>query len=114
MNDLTPLCCIPDLKEIRPATEREKKILIDQLAKVNKKWDPETKKIEDMRWRAGIGKVYYYIMYGDYDSVIASTYDMRICQDERRYNIGNYFKTREAADKVAEQIREILKNSKSE
>lgn len=35
--------------EIRPATEKEKKLLIDQLAKVNKKWNPETKAIEDVR-----------------------------------------------------------------
>lgn len=114
IDDSIPLCYIHDLREIRPTTEREKKILIDQLANVNKKWNPERKRIEDVRWRAGIGRVYYYIMYGDYDSVIASTYDMRIRQDERRYNIGNYFKTREAAEKVAEQIREILKNSKAE
>lgn len=30
------------------------------------------------------------------------------------YKSGNYFKTEEAAEKVAEQIREIFKNSKAE
>lgn len=99
---------------IRPATEEEKKILIEKLYEVGKRWNEEDKTIEDARWRAGTGKVYYYIMYGDYDSVIASTYDMRIRQDERRYNIGNYFKTREDAEKVAEQIRNIFKSSKEE
>lgn len=34
--------------EIRPATEREKKFLIDQLSKINKKWNPETKTIENI------------------------------------------------------------------
>lgn len=35
--------------EIRPATEKEKKSLIDKLAKVNKKWNPKMKTIEDVR-----------------------------------------------------------------
>lgn len=30
------------------------------------------------------------------------------------YKQGNYFRTREAAERVAEQIREIFKNSKAE
>lgn len=34
--------------------------------------------------------------------------------DDKRYNSGNYFKTEKAAEKVAEQIREIFKNSKAE
>lgn len=127
VDDSTPLCCIHDIREIRPATEREKKILIVQLSKVNKEWNEETKQIEDVRWRAGICCPYYYInpfgdvkyakrleifdpetMYSDKDlEVIGYT-------DDNFYNSGNYFKTREAAEKVAEQIREIFKNSKAE
>ena len=34
--------------------------------------------------------------------------------DNDFYNAGNYFRTREAAEKVAEKIREIFKNSKAE
>ena len=49
IDDSRPLCCIHVLRKIRPTTEREKKILIDQLAKVNKKWNPGTKRIEDVR-----------------------------------------------------------------
>ena len=33
--------------------------------------------------------------------------------DKWLYDFGNYFRTREAAEKVAEQIREIFKNSKA-
>lgn len=39
---------------------------------------------------------------------------MRMYKDDERYNRGNYFKGREAAEKAAEQIREIFKNSKPE
>ena len=111
IDDSRPLCCIHDLREIRPATEREKKILIDQLAKVNKKWDPNTKQIEDARWRAVKGNPYYYII--GFDSIVGTT-DERLACDENRYATNNYFKTHEAAEKVAEQIREIFKNSKAE
>lgn len=34
--------------------------------------------------------------------------------DYALHQIGNYFKTKEAAEKVAEQIRKIFKNSKAE
>lgn len=105
---------IGDLIEYRPATEKEKKLLFDKLAEAGKKWNPETKNIEDVRWRAKKEGIYYHIISGDNDFVIASSDDMRTLMDERRYNVGNYFKTREAAEKVAEQIREILRNSKAE
>lgn len=111
VDDSIPLCCISDIKEIRPVTEREKKILIDHLAKVNKKWNAETKSIEDVRWRADKGQEYYYLTE---NLDVLYTVDSNICYDNNRYYTNNYFKTREAAEKVAERIREIFKNSKSE
>ena len=111
IDDSRPLCCIQKLREIRPATEREKKILIDKLAEVNKRWNPNTKQIEDVRWRATRNERYYYVDGVDY---VAFENDFRQAHDNERYYEGNYFKTREAAEKVAEQIREIFKNSKSE
>lgn len=114
IDDSRPLCCIQDLREIRPTTEREKKILIDQLAKVNKRWNPNTKQIEDVRWRAKEGEPYSYLLFGDADILVTTTTDKRVYKDDERFNSGNYFKTEEAAEKVAEQIRDIFKNSKSE
>ena len=112
VDDLTPLCCISDIKKIRPATEREKKILIDQLAKVNKRWNEETKAIEDVRWRAKEGGEYYYVIITYH--LVEQTFDRYSSIDDNFYKSGNYFKTREAAEKTAEQIRNIFKNSKSE
>lgn len=63
------------------------------------------------RWRAPIGEKYFCIM-GNL-SILAHTeeYD----RDDYALNqIGNYFKTWEAAVKAAEQIREIFKNSEAE
>ena len=98
--------------DIRPATEAEKQRLFDALAKHGKRWNPETKRIEDLpRWRAGCNKTYLYITSQCY---IIGERECNACIDNYRYAIGNYFRTREAAEKVAEQIREIYKNSKAE
>ena len=114
MDDSTPLCCIHDLREIRPTTEEEKKLLIDKLAEKGKKWNPKTKSIEDVRWRANDGDHYYYLLFVDTDLIVTETTDIRTYKDYERYNSGNYFKTSEAAEKAAEQVREIFKNSKAE
>lgn len=131
IDDSRPLCCIHVLRKIRPATEREKKILIDQLAKVNKRWNEEKKCLEDVRWRAKDGETFYYIgtdlsinsmvvckfhyFWKKYDSLEEQLKDERFNNVEYMlWKKGNYFKTREAAEKVAEQIRNIFKNSKAE
>ena len=99
---------------MRPATEAEKKLLIDKLAEVNKKWNEETRTIEDVRWRAKEGEPYSYLLVGDTDILVTTTTDMRMYNDDERFNSGNYFKTDSDAEKVAEQIRKIFKNSKAE
>lgn len=97
---------------LRPATEAEKQRLFDALAKQGKRWNAEKKQIEDLpRWRAGCNKTYLYISS---QCNIAGEIECNASIDNYRYNIGNYFRTREAAEKVAGQIRDIFKNSKAE
>ena len=99
-------------KNFSPATEAEKQRLFDALAKNGKRWNAEKKQIEDLpRWRAGCNKTYLYISS---QCNIAGEIECNACIDNYRYNIGNYFRTREAAEKVAGQIRDIFKNSKAE
>lgn len=99
--------------EIRPATEAEKQRLLDALAKEGYRWNPDKKELEKLsRWRTKKGEEYFFISEGalevyseneDFDEV-----------DDARHESGNYFKTEEAAERVASQIREIFKNSKAE
>lgn len=120
---------IIDECKIRPATEEEKKLLINKLAEKGKRWNPETKTIEDVRWRADYEEEFYYVgccgrvakekrtelfHYPEFDSKMRLRRIVDDDSDTQLYNVGNYFKTREAAEKVAEQIREIFKNSKEE
>ena len=100
--------------EYRPATEAEKQRLFDALAKHGKRWNAEKKCIEDLpRWRADYGNTYFYI-YILKLCLIKETKELNCCTDDNFYKLGNYFRTREAAEKVAEQIKDIFKNSKVE
>lgn len=98
---------------IRPATDSEKQLLFDALAKEGKMWDAQKKAVVDLpRWRAEKDCRYYYIK--NCDATIHPGDDNRFEVDNNLYESGNYFKTKEAAERVAEQIREIFKNSKAE
>ena len=97
---------------LRPATEAEKQHLFDALAKHCKRWNAEKKCIEDLpRWRAKLNGNFYYI---NELCCLCTDADEYHSSHNEHYNIGNYFRTREAAEKVAEQIRDIFKNSKAE
>ena len=97
---------------VRPATDAEKQRLFDALAKEGKRWNAEEKRIEDLpRWRAEKGGRYYCLCA---DSTIYDLIEDGDQTDNTNYECGNYFKTREAAEKVAEQVRRIFKESKAE
>ena len=97
---------------IRPATEAEKLRLFDALAKEGKRWNADKKCIEDLpRWRAKANETYYFI---GVDVEVMDDIECGGCVDDACYSAGNYFKTREAAERVVRQIREIFKDSKPE
>lgn len=96
---------------IYPASESEKQELFNQLAEIGKRWNPETKQIEDIRWRADKGKPYYVVnMFGTVQKLV----EEGLSKDEVYYNIGNYFKTSKAACRFTKQVQELFKNSKAE
>lgn len=98
--------------EIASATEAEKQRLFDALAKEGKRWNAEKKCIEDLpRWRAEMGGYYFYLSP---NFIPCMGQDCYMGTHNDFYAFGNYFRTREAAEKVAGQIREIFKNSKAE
>lgn len=96
----------------RPANEAEKQLLFNALAEQGKRWNAEKKCIEDLpRWRAKRRRLYYYIVQ---NRLVLHKEEAREILDNHNYELGNYFRTREAAEKVASQIRDIFKNSKAE
>lgn len=99
-------------ENMRPATVEDKQRLFNALAKEGKRWNAEKKQIEDLpRWRAKENETYYFI---GLDVEVIDNIEYGYSVDDACYSAGNYFKTREAAERVAKQIREIFKNSKAE
>lgn len=97
----------------RYATEQEKAEFLERLEKeLHKRWNAETKQLENIRWMPKAGDIYWFISYGgDVGRTAFSEIDFF---DRSRISANNCFKTKEAAQPYAEQIKEILKNSKAE
>lgn len=95
----------------RFATPEEKSAFIERLeTELSKRWNPETKQLEDIRWEPKEGESYFFVnSYGGISNTIRNT----AC-DSFIVGIGNAFKTEEAAKPYADQIKEIFKNSKTE
>lgn len=97
---------------LRPATTEEIKYMVYILNINGKRWNEEMKQIEDLpRWRAENDEVYYCVSPAG--EVIEEIEALTVI-DTRRYEAGNYFKTYAAAEKVAKQIRDIFRKSKTE
>lgn len=102
-----------DIDNGRFATIEEISEFILRLEKeCQKRWNAETKQLEDIRWRAEEGKIFYYID-NEGNNILTGREDYGFFS-AMRHTANNYFKTEEAAQRVADQIKEILKNSKAE
>lgn len=91
--------------DVVPATEEAKQLLFDTLKNRNLMWDPETKQV--VRWRAKHGGGYFYI--SDCGTVKIDL-DARRFIDNKHFDFGNYFATKELALKTLENIKENLLN----
>lgn len=91
--------------DVRLATDSEKQLLFDKLKEKYLMFDGENV----VRWRAGRFKEYYSV-YGS--GLVSLSKDAYIIGDEheRRYNIGNYFPTKEMAEAFKKQYLELLDN----
>lgn len=111
-NKIAIICDTDDIRKFRPATDSEKQLLFDALAKEGKMWDAQKKAVVDLpRWRAEKGEPYFFV---DPCWEVSCDIDDRTSPHDSLYFGGNYFKTEEAAWKTIEKIREIFKNSKAE
>ena len=63
------------------------------------------------RWRAEKGDVYYFV---NYNCEIFEANEWLYPSDNLRYELGNYFETREEAKKISEKLRGFWKTIKEE
>lgn len=98
----------------RFASKKEKSAFLSRLEReCHKRWNPETKKLESIRWRAKKGEEFHCIsLCPDMDICkYRDSYD-DVCNE--MYEFGNYFRTPEDANKVYERVKEIFKAYKDE
>lgn len=99
--------------DFRHATESEKQVIFDALAKISKMWDAEKLEITNLkdtatkkRWRAELGK-YYWGITEDIEPI--EYREDNDSFDYRNYKIGNYFQTEEIAQQACDLFLESLK-----
>ena len=107
------ICWIPNnednywvIKAFRHATEEEKKLLFDKMKEQGLKWNAEEKKVEKIRWRAGVGEKYFTTtIYGQ----IYNFYERNGEYDDTHYDAYAYFHTEEQAEEAAKRVKETLR-----
>lgn len=114
IGNMSLISCFYNIKDYaRFATPEEKSAFLERLEKeCHKRWNPETKQLEDIRWRVEKDGCFFYVSGETFN--VLKLYDNRGKVSDLLYKNSNYFKTPEAAQKVAEQIKEIFKTSKTE
>lgn len=89
----------------RLATEEEKQFLFDKMKEIGYQWNADEKQVEKILWRSYDGNAYFLInRYGE----VLMYHENNCSEDKRLYNIGNYFRTIEEAEKAAEAVKETL------
>ena len=89
-----------------PATQEEKQRLFDKMKEQGLRWNAEEKKVEKIRWRAGLEMTYYSLN----SRLEAIPFNEDFCGfDDEVWDSYNYFRTREQAEKAAEAVRETLR-----
>lgn len=97
---------------VRLANEEERQKLFNALAKEGLRWNAKEKQAEKLpRWLAKDGEKFYYVSATLH--VLEATAMNSSMIDSTFYGIGNYFRTKEAAEDVAKQVREIFQRSKA-
>ena len=81
-------------------TNEEKEIIENKVKLINEKYNIEK------RWRADEGGKYYSIYHSTLN--IDSSYEHNNELDNKRYEIGNYFKTKELAKNKLKEIKKLL------
>lgn len=89
---------------IRPSTKAEIQIALDALDKNVLRWNASEKRVEKKRWRAKKGEEYWFVHYD-----LKSRCDIEALTtiDNARFDSGNYFKTEEESDAIAQEVREL-------
>lgn len=95
-----------NIHSFRHATEEEKQLLFKKMKEQGLKWNAEEKRVEKIRWRAGVGEKYFTTtIYGQ----IFNFYERNGEYDDTHYDAYAYFHTEEQAEEAAKRVKETLR-----
>lgn len=93
------------------ASEEQKAMLFGEIEKRGYVWDAEKLELRKKRWRAKKNEKYWVI---NVLCCAVPCFEEGHSCDTRCYKVGNYFRTKEQAEKVAEEIRKIFEKDREE
>ena len=96
-----------DMDSFRHATAEERQHLFDKMKERGLRWNEEEKQIEEIRWRAKKGDRYWTLSLSSF--VASEMQEENFAFDQEYWGFGNYFKTKEQAERAAEAIRKTLR-----
>ena len=85
--------------EITTISSKRKEMLEELIKNINEKYG------KPKRWRAGYEEKYFFISES---GNIIETVEFGEKIDDKRYALGNYFQTREQAEKALERVKKVL------
>lgn len=91
---------------VRLATEEEKQELFDYMMNVGLRWNAEEKRVENIRWRAGIGEEYFSF---DIALRVQQFVEDNDTCDNAFYDALNYFRTKEQTEEAARRVKKTLR-----
>lgn len=93
---------------IRNATPEEIQELNDQLAAEGKRWNPDTMRIEKLRWKPKYKETYFAIIINVSGMHVSDYLYREDPFDEQNCKLGNCFQTRNEAERKLTQIQKLL------
>ena len=98
--------CRWGISNLSYATEEEKQILFDKMKEQGLRWNAEEKRVEKIRWRAGVGKSFYF-MNSSLDVLNIEECWSTLCDELN--SAGNYFRTHGQVVEAAKRVKETLR-----
>lgn len=92
-------------EDVRHATNEEKQLLFDKMKEQGLQWNAEEKRVEKVRWRAGVGEEYYFINSSLDVQKLEECWSV-LCGEH--YLASNYFRTKEQTEEAARRVKETL------
>ena len=100
--------------DISEARDFEKIDIQHYLDENNLVIDYEKKKIVKKRWRAEEDETFYCVYCVTSCGIVLETWETYNEDDNMLFNSGNYFQTKEQAEKVAKEVREVFEKHKND